>query len=122
MAEALSRLINSFNQKGLWKGINIIGTSLSVTHSLFADDTLLFGSSTYQEAQSMKKAIDLYTQVSGQCINATKSKIYVFNTSQLVSLRIICLLGFLRDHNTFYLSWCSLFYGIKQTLLLEICD
>jgi hypothetical protein len=98
MAEALSRLINSFNQKGLWKGINIIGTSLSITHSLFADDTLLFGSSTYQEAQSMKKAIDLYTQVSGQCINATKSKIYVFNTSQLVSQRIIHLLGFPRDH------------------------
>ena len=98
MAEALSRLINSFNKKWLWKGINIIGTSLSITHSLFVDDTLLFGSSTYQEAQSMKKAIDLYTQVLGQCINATKSKIYVFNTSQLVTQRIIHLLGFPHDH------------------------
>ena len=93
MEEALSKCINSFNQKGLWKGINIIGTSLSITHSLFVDDTLLFGSSTYQEAQSMKKAIDLYTQVSSQCINATKSKINVFITSQFSSQRIICLLG-----------------------------
>ena len=98
MVEAQNILINSFNKKGLWKGINIVGASLSITHSLFVDDTLLFGSSTYQEAQSMKKFIDLYTQVSGQCINATKSKIYVFNTSQLVSQRIIYLLSFPHDH------------------------
>jgi hypothetical protein len=50
MEQAFRRLINSFNQKGLWKGINIMGTSLPITHSLFVDDTLLFGSSTYQEA------------------------------------------------------------------------
>ena len=71
---------------------------MSITHSLFVDYTLLFGSSTYQEAKSMKKTIDLYTQVLGQCINATKSKFCGVNTPHLVTQRIICLLGFPHDH------------------------
>ena len=40
-------------------------TSITVTHSLFADDTLLFGTSNVKEANHIKYALDLYSKVFG---------------------------------------------------------
>ena len=74
MAEAFSRTIRHYHILGKWKGENIIGTSISITHSLFADDTLLFGFSSLQEARSIKHVRDLYTTVSGQQISIPKLK------------------------------------------------
>jgi hypothetical protein len=62
----------------------------------------------------MKKAIDLYTQFSGQCVNATKSKIYVFNTSKLVTQRIILLLGFPHDHLPYTYLDVPFFMGLNK--------
>lgn len=67
---------------------------MSVTHSLFADDTLLFGKANVQEAKKIRQTLDLYMAVSGQRINAQKYKIYVFNTNDIVTRNIVDSLGF----------------------------
>ena len=65
MAEAFSRTIRHYHLLGKWKGENITGTSISITHSIFADDTLLFGISQVSEARQIKKILELYSDVSG---------------------------------------------------------
>ena len=51
MVEALSRTIKQHHLYEKWKGAKIEGTSISVMHSLFANDTLLFGSSLVSKAK-----------------------------------------------------------------------
>ena len=94
MADAFSRFITRSSQLGLWQGILIPRTSITVTHSLFADDTLLFGMSNVKEANHIKYSLDLYLEVSSQRINASKSKIFIFNTNDAVAQRISSTLGF----------------------------
>ena len=65
MAKAFSRTIRHYHLLGKWKGASIIGTSISITHSLFADDTLLFGISQVSEAKKIKKILDFYSDVLG---------------------------------------------------------
>lgn len=97
MADALSRYINFQSSKGLWLGATLPGTSITVTHSLFTDDTLLFGKYSLKEAKLIKQTLDIYSSTSGQKINAAKSKIFIFNTSPIISLRICKTLGFSMD-------------------------
>ena len=97
MAEAFSREISHQHVLQNWKGVLISGTNISITHSLFADDTLLFGLSDVQEAHQILYTLDLYSVVSGQLINAQKSKIYFFNTKKLISKKVKRILGFFED-------------------------
>ena len=43
MAEAFSRTISHQHKLSNWHGALISGTNIAITHSLFVDDTLLFG-------------------------------------------------------------------------------
>ena len=88
MAEAFSRAISHQHLLNKWKGDLILGTSISITHSLFAGDILLLFLSNVQEAHQILYTLDLYLVVSGQIINAYKSKIYFFNTDKMVSDKI----------------------------------
>lgn len=97
MAEAFSRTNHKQHTLGNWIGAKNEGTETSVTHSFFADDTLLYGESNVNEARKIKKTLDLYTLASGQNVNVYKSKIYLFNTNQSISNRIINILGFSID-------------------------
>lgn len=72
MAEAFSRSITRQHKINKWHGAHISGTNISITHSLFAYDTLLFGLSNVQEAQKIKHVLNLYSLVSSQAINAQK--------------------------------------------------
>lgn len=97
MADAFSRYINFQSLKGLWLGVTLPSTSIIVTHSHFANDTLLFGKASLKEARIIKQTLEIYSSASGQKINATKSKIFIFNTPSILSLRISKLLGFSMD-------------------------
>ena len=85
MAEALSRNIKHHHLSDKWKGAKIEDTTISVTHSLFANDTLLFGSSLVAEAKQIKKILSQYLEVSRQKINPQKSEIFLFNTNKVIS-------------------------------------
>ena len=88
MAESFSRAISHQHVLQKWKGALISRINISITHSLFVDDTLLFGLLDVQEARQILYTLDLYSVVSSQVINAQKSKIYFFNTKKLVSDKV----------------------------------
>ena len=94
MLEAFNRLVTSTHINGNWKGIQLPRSTIFNTHSLFADDTLLFGFASLQEARSIKHVLDLYSAISGQQICIPKSKVYIFFTNEILSDKIANLLGF----------------------------
>ena len=98
MAEALSRVIIKSQQSDQWQGIQFGSKELAVTHSLFADDTLLFGLSSIIEAKYIKEILNSYTMFFGQNISKQKSKIFLFNTRSDVGRRICKILEFEQDH------------------------
>lgn len=69
-----------------------------MTHSLYTDDTLLFGTSSMSEAKVIRKMLEDYCLVSGQMINAIKSSILFQNTSPQIIRRILPILNFKQDH------------------------
>ena len=48
-----------------WNGKKIESTIISIMHSLFANDTLVFGASIVSEAKRIKKNLFLYLEVLG---------------------------------------------------------
>ena len=48
----------------------------SITHLLFADDSLLFCQAKQEEVKVIMDTLQLYAKASGQCINMEKSLIY----------------------------------------------
>ena len=66
-----------------------MGKELTITHSLFADDTLLFGLASIKEEKYIKFVLDLYKKLSGQKISNAKSKVFLFHTRANVG-KIIC--------------------------------
>lgn len=64
MAESLSRLIAYKNSKKIWAGISI-RSQLIVTHTLFVDDSLLFGKAILKEALVIMENLDEYFNASG---------------------------------------------------------
>ena len=51
MAKSFSRHIQDNQTIGLWKGACIGETSIFITHTLFVDDTLLFGTSSVSQTK-----------------------------------------------------------------------
>jgi hypothetical protein len=57
--EGLSCLLKSMNQSSILKGIIVAPSALMVSHLLFADDSLLFFTTTRESAQDIKDVLQL---------------------------------------------------------------
>lgn len=80
MAEVLGRLIRDGKREGVWRGVRVARGIDPISHLQFADDTLLMGESSFQEARVMRETLDLYRRASEQCVNWRKSEVFLFNT------------------------------------------
>lgn len=94
LAETFSWAIRAAKLGGIWKGIRIHNVPQSISHCLFADDTLLFGQASLGEARVKKGIIQNYASFSGQRVNVDKSKIFFLHASQLVQDRLKVFWGF----------------------------
>jgi hypothetical protein len=74
--EGLSCLLKSRNQLSALNGIRVAPSAPTISHLLFADDSLLFFKADGASARAVKDVLSIYCQASGQQINMEKSSIH----------------------------------------------
>ena len=73
--EALVSLLNQAENQGKITGMRVARASPSVSHLLFADDSLFFCKAEPRECEEVMKVVRKYGKASGQCINFDKSSL-----------------------------------------------
>ena len=63
------------HMRGSLRGIKICGGAPSVSHLLFADDSLLLMEASASSAQEVERILNIYGSCSGQMINKDKTSI-----------------------------------------------
>lgn len=74
-ADVLSSLLTKANQEGKIQGIRVSNRGPSVSHLLFADDSLFFLKADYKNSHNLSLIFKEYEKASGQMINLEKSSI-----------------------------------------------
>ena len=74
--EALVSLLNHAENQGKITGMRVARASPSVSHLLFADDSLFFCKAEPRECEEVMKVVGKYGKASGQCINFDKSSLF----------------------------------------------
>jgi hypothetical protein len=82
-AEGISAMLYEAERNGSLKGAKLCREAPSVSHLLFADDSLLLFEANERNAQTIRSILDTYEACSGQVINKDKSSIlFSKNTKQ----------------------------------------
>lgn len=74
-AEAFSALLKKGERDGLLAGVKICNGAPSISHLLFADDSLILIRATKGDCSHLRTILQLYVNCSGQMINKVKSAI-----------------------------------------------
>ncbi|KAF7827466.1 uncharacterized protein G2W53_018630 [Senna tora] len=72
-ASVLSCMIAREEANGLWKGIKIVRGVSTITHLMYADDTVLFFQLSPYNIAAVQSVLSRYSELSGQHINFSKS-------------------------------------------------
>ncbi|XP_060962319.1 uncharacterized protein LOC115696532 [Cannabis sativa] len=75
VSEALSVVIRLQEHDNYFQGISICRSAPPISHLLFADNSLLFSTTTARSCLAIKAALDLYHQATGQLVNFSKSSV-----------------------------------------------
>ena len=93
-AEGFTSLLERAELDGIINGVSICRQAPSISHLLFADDSLFFCQAKDKETKAIMEILKLYVEVSGQCINMEKSSIYFSSNTSLQHRDVIkALLG-----------------------------
>lgn len=97
-AEGFSSLINDAEARGGIQGVTICEGAPSITHLLFADDSLLLLKANDENATQLRHVLQIYEMCSGQKINKDKSSIvFSKNTRQDVRDRFMQILDLTQE-------------------------
>lgn len=80
--EILSQFLNGLQRTGDIRGITLAQQGPVITHSMYADDLVLFGTATGDEARKLAEAMDTFGNLSELKINNEKSIIWCSNSYQ----------------------------------------
>ncbi|GJV52938.1 putative RNA-directed DNA polymerase, partial [Tanacetum coccineum] len=75
-AEGLNALLKEAVDKSIFKGIRVGAEEVMVSHLQYADDTIIFGEWSRENACNLMNILKCFEEVAGLKINLTKSKIY----------------------------------------------
>jgi len=87
LIEGLSKMISGCKERGTFQGINIT-KSLAITHLLFVDDIVIFGSHSCREWEILSEVFKTFSLASGMIINYEKSVLIPHNISQHIQAHI----------------------------------
>ncbi|KAM2745333.1 hypothetical protein PS2_021080 [Malus domestica] len=122
--EGFSSLIRKGLERGALHGYKFTPNGTPLTHLFFADDSVLFGNATVEEAQGVADILNVYASGSGQEINMSKSSIFFgTSTSKRTKKRIGETLGIpYKDGFGKYLGLQADFGLSKKAVFAEIRD
>lgn len=105
-AEGFSALLSDAENTGLIQGVRICPNAPSISHLLFADDSLLLVKANRENAMQLQRILQLYERVSGQTINKEKSAVlFSINTKEMHRVQVKQTLNIVKeDINDRYLS------------------
>ncbi|CAN0919302.1 LINE-1 reverse transcriptase homolog [Linum grandiflorum] len=86
VSNILSFMLLQDINSGLLKGIKLNHRCPTLSHVLFADDTVVFGKASPEEASRLRSTIDRYCRLSGQAVNESKSALK-FSANTLLQLQ-----------------------------------
>ena len=75
-AEGFTSLLAKAENDGKIHGVSICRRAPTITHLLFADDSLLFCKASKNEVQVINEVLMGYANASGQCMNMEKSLVF----------------------------------------------
>lgn len=61
---------------GRWKAIPVTRGGTRISHLMFADDVVLFGEASAEQARLVENCLNEFCERSGQKVNTQKSSIY----------------------------------------------
>ena len=102
-AEALSNMLVLANKNQLIRGLKF-ARDVSITHLLFADDSLVFSHASVAECRHLKEIFDGYAAASGQIFNFQKSSLFFSGKileSQRAAIRGIFKLNVVSKHEKY---------------------
>ncbi|KAL0435721.1 UNVERIFIED_CONTAM: putative mitochondrial protein [Sesamum radiatum] len=91
--ECFSSLLQHAERMGRLRGVSICRGAPSISHLLFADDTLIFCRASLECSQVIRDVLEVYRLASGQEINFSKSSV-VFSRHLEESLCLQIMAGF----------------------------
>ncbi|KAJ4801583.1 reverse transcriptase [Rhynchospora pubera] len=87
--DVLSRLLEFRASQGFITGIRIAQNAPRLTSIMFADDLIIFGEATVQQAMRTHETLDFFCQISGQRVGHEKSSIWFSRGTNLYQRQCI---------------------------------
>ncbi|CAN6585727.1 unnamed protein product [Malus baccata var. baccata] len=122
--EGFSMLIRRSLERGALHGFKISPTGVPLTYLFFADNSVVFGNASVEEAESIVAVLQTYARGSGQVINLAKSLVFFgANTPKCQKAKIVNSLG-IQSKQGFgkYLGLQADFGHSKKAVFAEIRD
>lgn len=119
-AEGFSALLSKTEEEGRLHGIRICQGAPSVSHLLFADDSLILCRANGGEAQQLQTILQIYEECSGQVINKDKSAVmFSPNTSSLEKRAVMAALNMQRETTNERYLGLPVFVGRSRTKIFS---
>ena len=94
MAEFLCRKLSAEMEANIIPGIRDVRGVEPINHTLFTDDSLLFGGASLNIAHAFNGILQNFCSISGALINKEKSAVYGWNVDHTKMIQISNILGF----------------------------
>ena len=121
-AEGLSALLHQSAQRKTIKGVAASTNGPRISHLFFADDSLVFGRATVNEAREIQRILKIYEASSGQQLNCHKTSLYFSpNTNNGTKGKVKTMFGaqVIKPHET-YLGLPSLVGRSKSNTFAQL--